>query len=143
MKRRYFQFVLVIFAGFLMMCKQADHNGDESGFEEKVFVVNTIDNGVKLNEYLQYHKQVWPEVEAGFKKAGYKHIALYRFNDLIVMSIKVPENADLDKMGKLAESYSPRCAEWNKLMNTYQQGVKGTSAGQKWVEALPFYEFKN
>jgi L-rhamnose mutarotase len=59
------------------------------------------------------------------------------------MTIKVPENADLNKMGKLAESYSPRCAEWNKLMNTYQRGVKGTSPGQTWVETVPFYEFKN
>lgn len=143
MKRKCFQLVLAIFAGFFMMCRPAGPDGNEPEYEEKVFVVNTVDNGEKLNEYLQYHKQVWPEVEAGFKKSGYKRIALYRFNDLIVMTIKVPENADLDKMGKLAESYSPRCAEWNKLMNRYQRGVQGTAPGQTWVETIPFYEFKN
>jgi len=143
MKKAYFQLVLAIIAVFFMMCKPAGPDGNEHEYEEKVFVVNTVDNNEKLKEYLQYHKQVWPEVEAGFKKAGYKRIALYRFNDLIVMTIKVPKNADLDKMGKLAESYSPRCAEWNKLMNTYQRGVKGTSTGQTWVEVGPFYEFKN
>src|SRR5688572_33196740 len=82
--------------------------------EEKVFVVNIVPDSVKLKEYLTYHEQVWPEVEAGFKKAGYKKITLYRYDHLLVMTITVPQNADLGVMGKLAESYSPRCAEWNK-----------------------------
>ena len=125
-----------------MMCGPANSDHKEPNLVEKVFVVNTVDNNEKLNDYLAYHRQIWPEVEAGFKKAGYKSITLYRFNDLIVMTIMVPENADLNEMGKLAESYSPRCAEWNKLMNTYQKGVNGTSEGQKWVEVVPFYKFR-
>jgi len=126
-----------------MRCRQAAPEDNESGFVEKVFVVNTVDKDEKLKEYLAYHKKVWPEVEAGFKKAGYRSIVLYRFADLIVMTISVPENADLVQMGKLAESYSPRCAEWNKLMSAYQKGVDGTSQGEKWVEVIPFYQFNN
>ncbi|MDH7460053.1 L-rhamnose mutarotase [Chitinophagaceae bacterium 26-R-25] len=110
---------------------------------EKVFVVNIIPDSSKMNEYLAYHKQVWPEVEAGFKKAGYRKIAMYRFDHLLVMSITVPADADLNEMGKVAESYSPRCAEWNIMMSHYQVGVPGTLAGQTWVEAKPFYSFSN
>lgn len=112
-------------------------------FTEKVFVVNILQNEQKLKEYLNYHQHIWPEVEAGFKKAGYKKITLYRYNHLLVMIIVVPKNADLGAMGKLAESYNPRCAEWNKLMDGYQEGVSGTKPGQKWVETKPFYEFRN
>jgi len=143
MKTIFKQCLLVIFACSLMMCKQAHTEHKKTELVEKVFVVNTVDSTKKLGEYLTYHKQVWPEVEAGFKKAGYKSITLYRFKDLIVMTIQVAKDADLNAMGKLAESYSPRCAEWNKLMNTYQKGVNGTSAGQTWVEAAPFYKFNN
>lgn len=142
MKKIFLQLAFVIFTCSFMMCNPANSDHKEPEFVEKVFVVNTVDNDKKLNEYLEYHKQIWPEVEAGFKKAGYKSITLYRFNDLIVMRITVPENADLNEMGKLAESYSPRCVEWNKLMNTYQKGVNGTAEGQKWVEVTPFYKFK-
>ncbi|MBV4357487.1 L-rhamnose mutarotase [Pinibacter aurantiacus] len=110
---------------------------------EKVFVVNITPDSSKMSEYLAYHKQVWPEVEAGFKKAGYKKITLYRFDHLLVMNITVPADADLNEMGKVAESYSPRCAEWNKIMSHYQVGVAGTAAGQTWVEAKPFYSFGN
>lgn len=111
--------------------------------EEKVFVVNLVHDSLKLKEYLDYHKQVWPQVEDVFKKAGYKKIVLYRYGYLLVMKIAVPIGADLGEMGKLAESSDPRCAEWNKLMNTYQKGVEGTSPGQTWVEAKPFYQFDN
>ncbi|NQX53089.1 L-rhamnose mutarotase [Pedobacter panaciterrae] len=142
MKKIFLQLAPVIFACFFIMCKPANSDYKEPELVEKVFVVNTVDNNKKLNEYLAYHKQIWPEVEAGFKKAGYKSITLYRFNDLIVMVIIVPKGADLNVMGRLAESYSPRCAEWNKLMNTYQKGVNGTVEGQKWVEVIPFYKFK-
>jgi len=128
----------------LLACTQSQSNKPSTDqLEEKVFVVNIVPDSVKLKEYLNYHAKVWPEVEAGFKKAGYKKITLYRYNHLLVMTITVPQNADLGAMGKLAESYSPRCAEWNKLMNTYQTGVQGTQPGQTWVEAKPFYVFNN
>ncbi|MFC0772948.1 L-rhamnose mutarotase [Terrimonas alba] len=111
--------------------------------EEKIFVVNLVHDSLKLKEYLDYHKQVWPQVEAGFKKAGYKKIVLYRYDYLIVMKVTVPVGADLAEMGRLAESHDPRCAEWNRLMNAYQRGVEGTLPGQTWVEAMPFYQFSN
>lgn len=143
MKFKRILFVLFASTALWMGCNEPVNNKAAPTFEEKVFVVNTVDNDEKLNEYLRYHKQIWPEVEAGFKKAGYKRISLYHFKDVVVMAIAVPVGADLDEMGKIAESYSPKCAAWNKLMNTYQQGVKGTEEGQKWVEAAPFYEFNN
>jgi len=127
----------------LTSCAEKQEEKTAQQLEDKVFVVNIVHDSLKLKEYLDYHKQVWPEVEAGFKKAGYKKIVLYRYGYLLVMKITVPVGADLGEMGKLAEASDPRCAEWNKLMNNYQQGVEGTAAGETWVEANPFYEFKD
>lgn len=130
--------LLVSFAACLLSCG----GSKEMKTEEKVFVVNIVPEEKKLQEYLHYHRQVWPEVEAGFRKAGYKKISLYRYQYLLVMKIEVPVGADLGQMGKTAEAYSPRCAEWNRLMAGYQVGVPGTAQGQTWVEAVPFYEFR-
>lgn len=110
---------------------------------EKVFVVNIAPGGDSLRQYLQYHESVWPEVEAGFRKAGYRQIRMFRSQHTLVMVIAVPEGADLNEMGKKAESHDPRCAEWNRLMAGYQRGVEGTLPGQTWTEALPFYSFEN
>lgn len=109
--------------------------------KEHVFVVNIVPDSLKLKEYLDYHAHIWPEVEAGFKKAGYHNITLYRYDHLLVMTVTVPGGADLGRMGKVAESYDPRCAEWNRLMDTYQQGIPGTAPQEKWVEVKPFYTF--
>jgi len=109
---------------------------------ERVFVTNLLKDEQKLEQYLAYHKQVWPEVEAGFKKAGYKKIMLYRFKYLLVMTITVPEQANLQQMSRTAEAYDKRCAEWNRVMSQYQTGVEGTAPGQTWVELSPYYSFQ-
>lgn len=138
--KRIFFFLLA--AAFIAGCTPRHEDPKKvQALEDKVFVVNIVHDSLKLKEYLHYHQQIWPQVEAGFKKAGYQKIVLYRYDYLLVMKITVPVGADLGEMGKLAEASDPRCAEWNKLMNNYQQGVAGTSPGQTWVEATPFYEF--
>ena len=53
---------------------------DANKIKELVFVVNLVNDESKVAEYLEYHKKIWPEVEAGFKKAGYKNITPYITN---------------------------------------------------------------
>lgn len=108
-----------------------------------VFVVNLVNDEQKVNEYLAHHQKIWPEVEAGFRKAGYKKIELYRFNRSLVMMVTIPKKADIDSMGKIAEGYDPKCREWNQMMDQYQVGVAGTSEGQKWVQTERIYSFKS
>jgi len=108
-----------------------------------VFIVDLVNNKQKINEYLAHHQKVWPEVEAGFRKAGYKKIDLYRFNKSLVMIVTIPKNANIDSLGKIAEGYDPKCRQWNQMMDQYQVGVAGTSEGQKWVQAERIYSFKN
>lgn len=138
-KMEWFLLLLPVFFAGVTSCKQQEQTAGD--LEERVFVVTIAPGDVKLGEYLDHHRHIWPEVEAGFKKAGYKKITLSRFDHLVIMSILVPRGASLDSMSKVAESYDKRCAEWNRLMDTYQLGVPGTAPGQKWVEVKPFYSF--
>ena len=105
--------------------------------------MDLVNNEQKINEYLAHHQEVWPEVEAGFRKAGYKKIELYRFKRSLVMIVTIPKNANIDSLGKNAEGYDPKCRQWNQMMDQYQVGVEGTSKGQKWVQAERIYSFKN
>lgn len=132
---------LVISAFIYSSCNEKRPVAEET--KTLVFVVNLVNDEQKVNEYLAHHQKVWPEVEAGFRKAGYKKIELYRFNQSLVMMVTIPKNANIDSMGKIAESYDPKCREWNQMMDQYQVGVAGTSEGQKWVQAERIYSFKN
>ncbi|WP_316818226.1 L-rhamnose mutarotase [Pedobacter nyackensis] len=134
---------LLLLCVCLSSCAGTDKPLAGPQYQEHVFVVNIAAGEEKLNAYLDYHKKIWPEVEAGFKKAGYRQISLYRFDHLVVMRILVDKGADLDQLGKLAESYSPKCKAWNNLMGEFQVGVTGTAPGQKWVETELFYEYPN
>jgi L-rhamnose mutarotase len=146
MRFSFFQWSPVL-AVFLLMSAACHVNKTKevrsTDLKDYVFVVNIVPDTQKLKEYLDYHAHIWPEVEAGFRKAGYKKISLYRHDYLLVMTLTVPSDADLGQMGKLAESYDKRCADWNQLMNGYQTGVAGTKPDEKWVEAKPFYRFVN
>ncbi len=111
--------------------------------DEYVFAVQLVNDSVKMHEYVEYHKKVWPEVEDGFTKAGYKNIRLYRFNNYITMIVEVPEGADLNEIGKTEALHTDRVNEWNTLMTTYQKGLPGVKEGTTWVAMEKIYEFSN
>jgi len=147
MKRRptFTCMLCLLLPGFIIQAcnQQAPSPKDTRKMTQKVFFVKIRKDGNKLKEYLDYHQHIWPEVEAGFRKAGFNSIHLYRYEYLLTMIVEIPEGADLDAMGKVAEGYDEKCAAWNRLMATYQEGVEGTKPGQTWVEALPIYSFTN
>lgn len=130
----------IIFLAFLIStgCKQQVEE-----FDEYVFAVQLKDDSVKIEEYLNYHKEIWPEVELGFRKAGYKSIRMYRFENYITMIIQVPKNSDLDVIGKSEELNTEKIKEWNSLMTTYQKGLPGTTPETTWVPLDKMYEFQN
>ncbi|MCG2462241.1 L-rhamnose mutarotase [Flavobacteriaceae bacterium F89] len=121
----------------LNACKQKEEQPDEY-----VFAVQLVNDPIKIQEYLNYHKKVWPEVEAGFKKAGYENIRMYHFKNYVAMIVQVPKGADLSKMGKTKELNTARVKEWNTLMATYQKGLPGTNSETTWVAMDKMYEFQ-
>lgn len=132
---------LILFSLILFSCNKIKPVAEET--KDLVFIVNLVNNEKKVEEYMAYHKKVWPEVEASFRKAGYRKINIYRFNKSLVMTVTIPKNADINTLGQVAEAYDKKCREWNQIMEGYQVGVPGTSEGQKWVEAERIYSFKN
>jgi L-rhamnose mutarotase len=111
-------------------------------FEEYVFGVRLVEDSAMQQKYLDYHQQIWPEVEEGFRKAGYEQVRLFCYGHYITMVVKVPKGSDLNRMGQISNDSHPRVAEWNKLMDGFQRGLPGTADGQTWVMFDKLYEFK-
>ena len=82
-------YLLVISAFIYPSCNEKKPVAEET--KTLVFVVNLVNDEQKVNEYLAHHQKVWPQVEAGFRKAGYKKIELYRFNKSVVMLVTIPK----------------------------------------------------
>ena len=133
---------MILLTGCLLSCSTSFDSGEEEmKYEEYVFAVQLVEDSDMISEYLDYHQNIWPEVEAGFKKAGYEEIRLYRFENFVTMIVKAPLGSDLNQMGKICNDSHPKVAEWNQLMDGFQKGLPGSQEGQSWAAMEKYYEF--
>lgn len=140
MTTNYTYVLLLLVMGLICSCSSGEK---ELEYEEYVFAAQLVDDPEMVEKYLDYHKNVWPEVEAAFEKAGYRQIRLYRFGNYITMTIKVPKGSDLDSMGQTSMESHPKVEEWQGIMDGFQKGLPGAGRLQKWVVLEKYYEFNN
>lgn len=75
----------------------------------------------KLQEYLNYHDNIYPEVAAGLRTAGITLLSIYVLpgTNRLVMVIETAGAIDLSKATGPGSTYrdSARCKEWEELMD--------------------------
>ncbi len=86
-----------------------------------------------INEYKEWHKpgKIWKEIPEGIKDAGIEEMEIFIWENRLFMIIEINDDQDFDKCMKSIASY-PRQAEWENLMDNYQQKPKGANADSKW-----------
>src|SRR5690606_3549185 len=107
--------------------------------DEVDFVLLTaqlVEDEHKQKEYYRYHDnqfEEWPEVAAGFCHAGFQEVLLYRRERQLLRYISFPKGKDFPEIDALTTKDNPRVEEWNRRMSTYQEGIEGTAANEKWI----------
>jgi len=87
-------------------------------------------------QYLDYHAtqfEKWPEVAKGFCNADFQQLLLFRNGRQLMLVISIPKGESLDKLNPRTTANNPRVDDWNKIMQKYQEGIKGTKVGETWV----------
>jgi L-rhamnose mutarotase len=139
---RSFIFILLI-TGTTVSCKTTPNEiKDDTVYEEFVFGIRLVEEPDMVERYLDFHRNIWPEVENGFQIAGYHNIRLYHSDNYVTMIINVPKGSDMGKMGQISNDSHPRVKEWNDLMSTFQIGLSG-SKDQSWTQMEKIYEFQS
>ena len=95
-----------------------------------------VDDKSKQEAYFEAHKnqtKEWPEVAAGFCKAGFDEVLVYRNGRQLMLYISFPKGQDFKTIDQLTIRDNPRVMEWNKLMGTYQEGIPGTGVNETWI----------
>ena len=106
---------------------------------EYCFTLDLIDDPHLIEEYEEWHRNVWPEVIANIKKAGIDAMEIYRYGSRLMMIIQV--NADFSPARKTAlDQANDKVQEWERLMWTYQKALPGTKPGEKWVQMKKIFE---
>jgi hypothetical protein len=105
-------------------------------WEHILLTANLVEDKQMQQEYLQYHKTQfsdWPEIAEGFCNADFQQLLVYKNERQLMLVISIPADKTLDELNPKTTENNPRMDEWNQIMGKYQEGIKGTKPGEKWV----------
>jgi len=92
-----------------------------------------------IEEYINHHNNVWPEIIRSMKESGIINAEIYNFSNRLFLLIEVDKTfseerkTDLDKKNKFV-------IKWEKMMLKYQELIPDSPGGQKWVKMNKIFE---
>lgn len=90
------------------------------------------DDADLIAEYERHHRQVWPEIERGLRRAGIEQLEIYRTGNRLCMVMEVADGFSFEAKAA-ADRADLRVGEWETLMWTFQQALPWAEPGEKWV----------
>ena len=94
-----------------------------------------------IAEYERWHRaeNAWPEIVASIAGAGIAEMEIYRTGNRLFMIMEV--TGDFDPAAKAAaDAANPKVAEWEELMEKFQQFLPWAKPGEKWVAMDRIYK---
>ena len=97
------------------------------------------DEKEKIDAYLNYHKNVWPEINKSLKDSGILSAEIFHTGNRLFMILEVDKSFSFNKKAKLDGS-NPKVVEWETLMWKFQQSIPNSKPGEKWVLMDKIYD---
>lgn len=88
--------------------------------------------------YKEYHRNVWPEVEASLHRAGIVRTRIFLLGRRMFMYMEVTDNFDESTYLQFYME-EPRAAKWEKLMAQFMEVVPEAKPGELWARMEPIY----
>ncbi len=85
-----------------------------------------------IEQYIEHHENVWPEIIASIKGSGIRHMEIYHVATRLFMMIEAEESFSFEAKGRL-DAGNLKVQEWERLMDQYQQRLPFAQWGEKWV----------
>ena len=90
-----------------------------------------VDDERLIEQYLEAHRHVWPEVIEGQRRVGILSMEIYRHGRKLFMICDTVDTFDWDRdMARLATL--PRQAEWEAYVSQFQGCDPNASSSEKW-----------
>ncbi|NIJ54856.1 L-rhamnose mutarotase [Dyadobacter arcticus] len=94
--------------------------------------VDLVNDPQMIEEYEEYHKQIWPEIEKSIKDAGISQMEIYRLGERLFMIMETEEDFSFENKAQMDAS-NAKVQEWEELMWKYQKALPSAKPGEKWV----------
>ncbi|MDE7388043.1 MAG: L-rhamnose mutarotase [Muribaculaceae bacterium] len=92
-----------------------------------------VDDPGLIEQYIEAHRNVWPEITDGIRAVGITRMDIYRLGTRLVMVLELADGVNRDEaFARLATL--PRQAEWEAFVGRFQKCDPGADSGAKWQE---------
>lgn len=107
----------------------------------QVLAIDLKDDSV-VETYRDYHRRVWPEVLESMRASGVISMEIYLLGTRLVMIAELEDGSDLRRAFATRIASSPRVAEWERLMMSFQQPAPGAGKGEWWTAMERVFEYR-
>ena len=104
--------------------------------------LNLKDDAGIIERYLEYHRSVWPEVEAGLRAIGIHRMLIWILGRRLFMFMETEDHFDPVRDFARYEADDPRAREWQQLMASMQEPVPEAAPGELWAEMRLAYRLE-
>ncbi|WP_434037531.1 L-rhamnose mutarotase [Formosa sp. 4Alg 33] len=105
------------------------------------YALDLVDDETLIKEYIEYHKNVWPEIEQSILDSGIEVMEIYHVGNRLFMITEEGNNTPLDERPQ-SDQVKAKIDQWETLMWTYQQALPIAKKGEKWVLMENIYQLK-
>jgi L-rhamnose mutarotase len=98
------------------------------------YTIDLQDYPKLIEEYIEYHRNVWPEVQDGLKSVGLIEMNIYRLGLRMFMVMEVADDFDVATGLPAYLKTHPKCQQWEDMMDKYQSPLPDAKSGEKWSE---------
>jgi L-rhamnose mutarotase len=91
------------------------------------------DDPAVIARYIEYHRNVWPEVEQGLKSIGIQRMLIFMLGRQLFMYMETNDAFDMERDFPRYEASGARIKEWQDLMASMQEPVADARAGEWWA----------
>ena len=96
---------------------------------------------VLIEQYVEVHAHVWPEVMSGQREVGILDMQIYQSGNRLFMICDTVDDFDWQRdMARLAPL--PRQAEWEAYVSQYQGCDPGAPSAKKWKLMDKIYQLE-
>ena len=96
---------------------------------------------VLIEQYVEVHAHVWPEVMSGQREVGILDMQIYQSGNRLFMICDTVDDFDWQRdMARLAAL--PRQAEWEAYVSQYQGCDPGAPSAKKWKLMDKIYQLE-
>ena len=104
-----------------------------SSMKTFAMALDLVDDPSSIEEYKEYHRNVWPEVKEGLLDIGIEDMEIYLLGDRLFMVVDTKDDFDIETDFQRYTDSSEKAAEWDTLMRKFQKRTPFTNEYEWWA----------